>query len=161
MSNNIQCSKCKEYKHKNKFRKRENSTTGRQYWCRSCENEASRERYKLKRRRKRTKNKPVRDTSLKRKKRMLKSRYDLSYEEYVSMYKTQNECCAICEEQYDLGGHSGLYVDHCHKTGKVRGLLCPRCNSLIGKFLEDKDILLNSLEYLNISLSEHNELMNK
>ena len=59
-------------------------------------------------------------------------RYGLTPEAFDAMSRGQNGCCAICEQQPD---HT-LYVDHCHTTGAVRGLLCRKCNFAIG-LLED------------------------
>lgn len=80
--------------------------------------------------------------------RQLKYRYDLGYDEYTELYETQNHRCAICNRRFSLGGRKGLYVDHNHKTGKVRGLLCPACNSALGKFQDSVDILTKAIEYL-------------
>lgn len=80
--------------------------------------------------------------------RMLKHRYGIAKEQYDSMYRQQNGRCAICNVEKDLGGYSGLYVDHCHKTQKVRGLLCSNCNSGIGQFMEDESVLMAAIEYL-------------
>ena len=44
------------------------------------------------------------------------------------MYEKQNYSCKICKKINILGDKKGLQVDHCHKTGKIRGLLCPSCN---------------------------------
>ncbi len=65
--------------------------------------------------------------------------YNLSQEEYLSLFEQQNHCCAIC------GVHSSvkkLVVDHCHRTGQVRALLCHRCNFSIVMFDESPDLLL-------------------
>ena len=60
----------------------------------------------------------------------------------------QNGCCAICkgEEPSDFKGR--LSIDHDHSSGKIRGLLCMKCNSGLGMFNDDEDILLNAIKYL-------------
>ena len=70
--------------------------------------------------------------------------YNISLEDYNKMLINQNNKCDICRI-----GFNNLVVDHCHTTGKVRGLLCNGCNSGIGFFKENKVTILNSIEYLN------------
>jgi hypothetical protein len=73
--------------------------------------------------------------------------YGFSIDEYNNMFKMQNGCCAICKtHQSEL--KKSLSVDHCHKTGKVRGLLCDSCNRGIGLLKDDPKILQIALEYL-------------
>ena len=80
--------------------------------------------------------------------------YGLSNDEYQALRQTQNSCCAICNTSEDtvfsVGKHSHtkLYVDHDHVTGKVRGLLCHSCNTLLGKANDDTSLLLKSIHYL-------------
>ncbi len=82
------------------------------------------------------------------KKRMLLHRYNLEYEDYLKMYADQNGKCKICCTEKELGTKGGLYVDHNHTTGKVRGLLCPNCNTMLGKAKEDINILKNTIKYI-------------
>lgn len=58
--------------------------------------------------------------------------YGLTPEQVETMLVRQNHRCAICQGERDTGRR--LHVDHCHKSGAVRGLLCPRCNSQLGWF---------------------------
>lgn len=55
----------------------------------------------------------------------LHKRYGLTLEEAKAIFDKQGEKCAVCERSLENGRHE---IDHCHKTGKVRGILCPRCN---------------------------------
>lgn len=66
------------------------------------------------------------------------------------MYIKQEKKCLICEKEYALGGRNGLYVDHCHQTNIVRGLLCPSCNMAIGILQESKQIFENAIVYLKL-----------
>lgn len=78
-----------------------------------------------------------------------KHRYGITIEEYNSMLKNQNGRCKICstlETGRKLSAR--LSVDHCHKTGKVRGLLCFHCNSGLGKFKDNPKVLENAIQYL-------------
>jgi len=60
--------------------------------------------------------------------RQLRSRYGLLLEDYQAMLLAQGGVCAACQEPTDVQ----LYVDHDHETDTVRGLLCPRCNTIAG-----------------------------
>lgn len=57
------------------------------------------------------------------------ARYGISRVEFDALRKAQNDTCAVCGSSLDVGMH----VDHCHDTGKVRGLLCRRCNVAEGQ----------------------------
>jgi hypothetical protein len=75
-----------------------------------------------------------------------KKRYDLSYQDYLSLYDMQKGVCAICKK---TNGTSKLFVDHCHATGEVRGLLCRGCNMGIGGLKDSPELLYAAIEYLN------------
>jgi hypothetical protein len=84
--------------------------------------------------------------------RALRESFGLSLEEYQMMHDAQSGRCAICdspESEARNGKVKMLAVDHCHKTGKIRGLLCSPCNQGIGKLKEDRNILLKAVEYLD------------
>lgn len=70
--------------------------------------------------------------------------HGLSIAEYEALLAEQKSACAIC-------GESGLrlYIDHNHRTGKVRGLLCPYCNLALGGFRDSVDLLLAAARYLS------------
>jgi hypothetical protein len=55
--------------------------------------------------------------------------------------------CAICGDPFD-GARQKLHVDHCHKTGRVRGALCAMCNHGLGSFRDRKDLLLKAIRYI-------------
>ncbi len=81
----------------------------------------------------------------------LKSKYNMTPEEYDDLLNEQNGVCAICGEEESSGrwhGKERLAVDHCHKTGKVRALLCRGCNMSIGIFKESSELLKKAAEYL-------------
>lgn len=104
--------------------------------CRTCHNKRARkyfnERYKDKEARK----EKQRDWGL-------KTRYGISLDEYKDMYSRQGGRCAICEEQYDT-----LAIDHCHQSGKVRSLLCTKCNTGLGAFNDNISLLDRAKEYV-------------
>lgn len=58
---------------------------------------------------------------------------------------TSGKSCAIC------GSKVRLVVDHCHKTGRIRGVLCAKCNSAIGLLGDDTERLASAIEYLKVS----------
>lgn len=85
--------------------------------------------------------------------RNIKRQYGLTREIYNEKLKVQNFVCAICENgELSIDGKSNtkrnLAVDHNHKTGKIRGLLCWRCNTTIGKINEDLDLIDKMKAYL-------------
>ena len=75
----------------------------------------------------------------------LKRNYGISVEEYSRMLVAQGGVCAICRTAKKTG-RGGLHVDHCHKTGRVRKLLCVRCNMALGVFEKHADKLAQYLK---------------
>ena len=76
-----------------------------------------------------------------------KLNFGLTSEEFIKMFEQQNGLCKIC----GVDGKSvkrNLAVDHCHSTGKIRGLLCSKCNTRLGQFNDSIIILENSIKYL-------------
>lgn len=79
---------------------------------------------------------------------MLKHRYGISISEYNSLLVDQQYRCAICEREASELTYP-LFVDHCHKTGDVRGLLCANCNRFLGHLKDDARLIANAITYLN------------
>lgn len=83
----------------------------------------------------------------------LKRKYGLSLEDWKQMHIDQGNVCAVCRRPADatkkLPQHRVLQVDHCHDTGKIRGLLCVECNTALGKLNHDTDTLARAITYLN------------
>ena len=76
--------------------------------------------------------------------------FGITLNEYNEMFEKQKGCCAIC------GRHQSEFkrsfdVDHDHKTGKVRGLLCFKCNVVLGFVNDNSNILENMIGYLNVN----------
>ena len=67
---------------------------------------------------------------------------------YNNLYKLQQGKCAICG-RHQSEFKNALHVDHDHKTGIVRGLLCAKCNTMIGRAFDNKQLFLNAIKYLN------------
>ena len=80
-------------------------------------------------------------------------KYGLKPGEYESMYGEQRGMCAICDK-HELK----LAIDHDHYTGKVRGLLCRRCNLMLGMAKDDPETLISALNYLIENKAEQSEL---
>lgn len=78
--------------------------------------------------------------------RHLKGRYGISIIDYQQMQREQGNVCAICKSESQ---RLRLSVDHCHSTRMVRGLLCERCNSLLGRVKDDPKILRAAADYLD------------
>jgi hypothetical protein len=82
----------------------------------------------------------------------LKKSYNLTIEQYNEMLKQQNGVCAICGKEEitkdSLRNVRKLSVDHNHKTGKIRGLLCASCNHVLGNAKDNIEILLKAIAYL-------------
>lgn len=78
----------------------------------------------------------------------LKRQYGITKEEYDIMAVNQNNVCAICGKQ-ETEKYGKLAIDHDHKTGVIRSLLCHKCNRGLGSFNDDIQILQSALEYLN------------
>lgn len=74
--------------------------------------------------------------------------YGISLDDFNDLAKKQNNSCAICGRPDNGNKNIFPYIDHCHKTGKVRGLLCTRCNMGLGQFKDNKNTLLKAVDYL-------------
>lgn len=81
----------------------------------------------------------------------LKRSFGITLNDYNKMLKEQKGVCAICgekETRKNKYGVKSLAVDHNHKTDKIRGLLCMRCNLFIGGMKEDINMVLKVVDYL-------------
>lgn len=88
------------------------------------------------------------------KERDLKKKFDIGMKEYIEMAITQNNTCAICHQpERQMRGETLklLAVDHCHATGKIRGLLCVACNKGLGQFDDNEERLSSAISYLKKS----------
>ena len=79
---------------------------------------------------------------------ILRNRYGITEDDYKTLFKKQEGCCAICGADYSTSERN-LDVDHDHNTGIVRGLLCNNCNRGLGHMQDDIKILENAVRYLN------------
>ncbi|WP_437582725.1 endonuclease VII domain-containing protein [Paramicrobacterium sp. CJ85] len=70
-------------------------------------------------------------------------KYGITEEHHAAMLSAQDGKCPICDRSVPL------VIDHCHRTGKVRALLCDRCNRLLGVADDDRTLLARAIEFLN------------
>lgn len=143
------CSKCEKHKNLDEFYRDKRSSQGVSAWCVECQKNYFR-------------TDPRRKTTLKKyratercktqqkhaqRKLHLKTKFNMSVNDYENMMLKQNSNCAICGiNQSEIS--KKLCIDHCHQTGKIRGLLCNNCNSGIGMFNDSITLLASAKEYL-------------
>lgn len=139
------CGHCKVEKDLGSFnvnRSKKNYAKGVYPVCKSCQSKKSKESYK---RHKAKRNQSSRSYHLSR-------NYGLTLDEFHALVEKQGQLCACCGEKQDYkrtdGKRQHLFVDHCHKTGEVRGLLCGRCNSGIGLLGDTAEHVKKAVEYL-------------
>ncbi len=157
------CTKCEILLSKNKFGKSSRAKDGLQVRCRECINRQRREYHGKNRNEINRRNKEWRRSNLKRCRRLqreyrktkhgqevyrqwhLKHKYGITLEQHEQIYLDQNGCCALCDEPV---AYDKAVTDHDHKTGKVRGLLCQRCNLGLGAFGDTYGGIMRAVKYL-------------
>ncbi len=86
------------------------------------------------------------------KKSWIRRRFGIELEEYESLLASQNHRCLICGKDLTKtignSASANLALDHCHKTGKIRGFLCKQCNAGLGYFKDDWRLLRKAMHYL-------------
>jgi len=165
----MKCNKCKINKNADDFYKRNKKKGGREKVCIECTKKMRRIKYRLKNPRvnlgqfkkctncniiKNIKefNKNGKYTSSKCSKCIFKiqreshllNKYNLTTDDYNKLLLNQNKVCAICNKE----SYRNLCVDHDHKTGKIRALLCDLCNTGLGKFKDNTELLEKAILYL-------------
>ena len=137
-----QCQKCKETKPLGDFPKCKANKDGYYSYCKTCNSKKGTIHYQYNLEKKKTYQRD-RYKEYTRAKNLV-DKYGLTVETYNQMLQEQNNKCAICSKESD----KTLVVDHCHTTGKVRSLLCFRCNTAIGFMLDNPEVCLSAAEYL-------------
>jgi hypothetical protein len=133
------CNTCKEVKDHSLFPKANGKTRGYAWVCKPCKKanriakQNSMSEY---------------DWKIQNRKYWLKTEYGMTLEEFNQKLRDQNHRCAICKCDETEAFSQRLYVDHCHKTNKLRDLLCHACNTALGKFRDSQEILNNAIAYL-------------
>ena len=133
------CSKCKQIKSFDEFSVSTRNRCGRLSDCKSCRNAHRKATHD-----------PVRARAYN-----LRRNYKLTHEQYEAMAQSQGYACAICGKHVSaMPVHSNqlgyLHVDHDHKTGVVRGLLCNPCNAALGLLRDDCTVVHALLAYLQL-----------
>ena len=130
-----ECSECGQFKLWSEFHKRHDLSTGYASACKNC---------RKKRTRRDMDNGSIRN-------RELRHKYGIGLAEYEALVKKQGDTCAICGTA-DKGMARGRIrywsVDHDHETGEIRGLLCQKCNAVLGLANDDIEVLRAMILYL-------------
>jgi hypothetical protein len=103
--------------------------------CKPCKNEQSKQWNKNN----------VDKVKITRRKVSLKKKYGITVDEYNLKLEAQQHKCAVCG---GVDNNKSLAVDHCHKTGKIRDLLCMSCNLVLGKVNDSPELLIKLANYL-------------
>jgi hypothetical protein len=85
----------------------------------------------------------------------LRREYGLTVQQFEAMLEVQGGRCLICRNPPRSGAH--LHVDHCHNTGKIRGLLCFGCNGGLGAFRDDIGRMRAAIAYLEAASASRDE----
>jgi Recombination endonuclease VII len=132
----FRCTKCGEGKPRDQFGTHLDQKSRRRYrcsQCRECDRKWHREHHKTPKRQAQHAAKNM-------------AKYGLTVDQYNAMAEAQGGVCYICRKPETV--RTRLSVDHCHATGKVRGLLCLSCNNGLGWFQDDIGRMLAAVEYL-------------
>ncbi len=136
------CSSCKLNKDRDAFALNASRYDGLNNQCKDCMAEyrnKNRDSLLEKKRKHYSKNKQVAyEAALKRK-------YGITIEQFNDMLLAQGGTCAICKQP---SHNRKMHVDHCHKTGAVRGILCAMCNTGIGALKDDPILMIRASEYV-------------
>ena len=133
------CKKClpltKEFWNVNK---RRNGQFG--VWCKECRRLKDRSRHQNRNRREKI--------------------YGIKEERFIEMLNNANNQCQICHVDLDNSTQRRPNIDHCHKTGFIRGILCVRCNSGLGQMKDSIVILKSAIDYLEKAEQNYNKRQN-
>lgn len=132
------CARCREPKELEEFHRSSSRKDGRNPYCKEC----IRTDYVAKRDRREF----IYNYSL-------LANYGISREEYDAMLEDQEHKCILCFDPFPLTRRPQL--DHCHRTGSIRGVLCAKCNVRLSHYEQDPDLLLRYYHYLMQAKMDH------
>mgnify|MGYP003939491259 CR=1 FL=1 len=144
------CSKCGLIKSYSNFYVDKSRKDGLTYDCKECRKSHRRSYYMKTKNTKYMKeyNKQYyKENKTKEHNRYLEKTYGITYKEKIRLLELQNYKCAICGKDLKTRGND-TNIDHNHDTGDVRGILCTRCNTLLGWANESIEILMRAVYYL-------------
>lgn len=145
------CIKCLVEKEDDQFHIRRINSDGRDNKCKICATNYRRDQQKKQRAKlgkfPRKLNKYKNKSKEYQKDKFLKYQYGISLDDYNVIFANQKGCCAICSK-HQIHLDKTLHVDHCHKTSKIRGLLCSMCNQALGMLEDNVDTLEKAKNYL-------------
>jgi Recombination endonuclease VII len=136
------CAKCGMSKLPEEFYRVSKTVSGLGAYCRVCD----RERTKAYHRRKAVTH-PGQAYAVAVKARLVRE-YGITLDDYNRILASQGGGCAICEDVVGATRRPRLYVDHCHETNTVRGILCHRCNVALGLMADSPDLLRIAAKYI-------------
>jgi hypothetical protein len=152
------CTKCGLDKSLSEFAKDKYNPDGLTYSCKQCRNthynnyyEKNPDKQQIKNNNQKNNRKAFYNSEkgvISSRRSHLKRIFNITLEEYNALSIKQNHKCAICKEEEIYYRNKVLCVDHDHTTGKIRGLLCNRCNRSIGLLKDSIEILENAIKYL-------------
>ena len=134
------CCKCGCIKSFAEFSNKSNTKDGKRTRCKQCESQDQKDK------KRQSLEQDYLGTRLKERANNLKRMFGMSLEEYNDKLSKQKGVCAICGGLCKSGKR--LAVDHNHKTGKIRDLLCGNCNGGLGKFQDNAELLVKAANYL-------------
>ena len=136
----------------NKFHKDSSKKDGLYKSCKICANSKAKAYREANPFKVKAKNKAYREANhadpLKARDRHLRHKFGITYDHYLEILEAQNGRCAICGTNVP-SGKGAFHVDHCHDSGKIRGLLCHHCNVGLGHFKDSVSYLSSAIHYLS------------
>jgi len=158
------CARCGACSSKDDFTNDKNRSDGKHPWCKSCARDGKRrsmanpkardrmreyQRLWARKPENRAKNLARQKTDAGKagkRRAKLKAKYGLTEAQYIEMLSRQEGVCAVCRDAFLSPKHT--HTDHCHKSGRVRGILCHNCNRALGAVKDSPKILRSLISYL-------------
>lgn len=137
------CFRCKGLHSTSDFSVDKSKPDGRSIYCRTCKRKIQKKNRPSKELRKSKRSRYARSDRNWR----LKTLYGITVDQFEAIFAAQGNKCALCKSEKSDG--KNFVVDHCHKTGRIRGILCSYCNRALGMFKDSVDLLGTAIVYLS------------